>query len=91
MVANHGAKGLAYIKVNDLAAGMNGLQSPILKFLPENVCLEILQRCQAQTGDIIFFGADRFDVVCSALGALRIKIGNDLQFKSRRLAAVVGS
>lgn len=78
VVANHGAKGLAYIKVNDLTAGMNGLQSPILKFLPENICLDILKRCQAQTGDIIFFGADRSDVVCGALGALRIKIGNDL-------------
>lgn len=78
VVANHSAKGLAYIKVNDLTAGVNGLQSPILKFLPEEVCQQILQRCQAQTGDIIFFGADRFDIVCSALGALRIKIGNDL-------------
>lgn len=82
VMANHGAKGLAYIKVNDLNAGMNGLQSPILKFLPEAVCTQILQRCQAQTGDIIFFGADRFDVVCGALGALRIKIGNDLGFNS---------
>ena len=79
VVANHGAKGLAYIKVNDQAAGLEGLQSPILKFLPQTVCQEILRRCQAENGDIIFFGADRFDVVCSALGALRIKIGNDLQ------------
>ncbi len=78
LMANHSAKGLAYIKVNDLSAGMNGLQSPILKFLPEEICREILQRCHAQTNDIIFFGADRFDVVCSSLGALRIKIGNDL-------------
>ena len=79
VTANHGAKGLAYIKVNDRAAGLAGLQSPILKFLPEAVCQEILNRCQAENGDIIFFGADRFDVVCSALGALRIKIGADLQ------------
>lgn len=78
VVANHGAKGLAYIKVNDISAGLNGLQSPILKFLPEEICSQILNRCQAQTGDIIFFGADRFDVVCSALGALRIKIGTDV-------------
>ncbi len=69
-MANHGAKGLAYIKVNDIRAGIEGLQSPILKFLPEHVCFSILDRCQAQTGDIIFFGADRFDVVCSSLGAL---------------------
>ena len=80
VTANHGAKGLAYIKVNDLSAGIAGLQSPILKFLPENSCHEIIKRCQAETGDIIFFGADRFDVVCAALGALRIKIGNDLDF-----------
>ncbi len=80
VTANHGAKGLAYIKVNDLSAGIAGLQSPILKFLPENSCHEIIKRCQAETGDIIFFGADRFDVVCAALGALRIKIGNDLGF-----------
>jgi aspartyl-tRNA synthetase len=80
VTANHGAKGLAYIKVNDLSAGIARLQSPILKFLPENSCHEIIKRCQAETGDIIFFGADRFDVVCAALGALRIKIGNDLNF-----------
>ncbi|MBS0350969.1 MAG: aspartate--tRNA ligase [Proteobacteria bacterium] len=79
VMTNHSAKGLAYIKVNDLSQGFNGLQSPILKFLSEDVCRQILQRCQAQTGDIIFFGADRFDVVCSSLGALRIKIGHDLK------------
>jgi aspartyl-tRNA synthetase len=79
VIANHGAKGLAYIKVNDISAGINGLQSPILKFLPETVCLDILNRCGAANNDIIFFGADRFDTVCSVLGALRIKIGNDLQ------------
>lgn len=78
VVANHSAKGLAYIKVNDLSAKIHGLQSPILKFLPEDICLSILERCQAQSGDIVFFGADRFDVVCSALGALRVKIGTDL-------------
>lgn len=77
-VANHGAKGLAYIKINDIRAGIEGLQSPILKFLPENVCFSILDRCQAQTGDIIFFGAGRFDVVCGSLGALRNKIGADM-------------
>ena len=78
-VAIHGAKGLAYIKINSISSGMDGLQSPILKFLPENAIQEILNLTQAQTGDIIFFGADRYDVVCSSLGALRIKIGNDLK------------
>lgn len=78
VMANHGAKGLAYIKVNESAKGIAGLQSPILKFLPENICLEILKRCQAGDGDIIFFGADRYDVASTSLGALRVKIGNDL-------------
>lgn len=76
-VSNFGAKGLAYIKVNDRAAGINGLQSPILKFFPENVVEEILNRTQAQTGDIVFFGADHHKVVSEALGALRVKLGHD--------------
>lgn len=76
-VAIFGAKGLAYIKVNDSSQGIAGLQSPILKFLPEKTVLEILQRTCAQTGDIIFFGADQAKVVNEALGALRVKIGHD--------------
>ena len=77
-VANYGAKGLAYIKVNDIAKGREGLQSPILKFLPDDVIAAILQRCQAHTGDLIFFGADTKKVVNDALGALRLKLGHDL-------------
>lgn len=76
---NHSAKGLAYIKVVDIQKGVEGLQSPIIKFLPAEVCQQILQRCHAKNGDIIFFGADRFDVVSSSLGALRIKIAHDLK------------
>ncbi len=77
-VGNYGAKGLAYIKVNDLAKGMEGLQSPILKFLPESVVTAILERTQAQEGDLVFFGADKVEVVTQSLGALRIKLGEDL-------------
>lgn len=76
-VGIYGAKGLAYIKVNDRAAGLEGLQSPILKFLPDTVIEEILQRVQATTGDILFFGADQTKVVNEALGALRLKLGQD--------------
>ncbi len=77
-VANYGAKGLAYIKVNDIGKGREGLQSPILKFLPDEVIAAILQRCGAATGDLIFFGADSKKVVNDALGALRLKLGHDL-------------
>ncbi|AFI83483.1 aspartate--tRNA ligase [Methylophaga nitratireducenticrescens] len=77
-VSIYGAKGLAYIKVNDLAAGREGLQSPILKFLPDNVVDAILQRTAAETGDLVFFGADKASVVNESLGALRVKIGHDL-------------
>ena len=77
-VARYGAKGLAYIKVNDRAAGASGLQSPILKFLPETAIAQILDRVGAQTGDVVFFGADTAKIVSDALGALRIKLGVDL-------------
>jgi len=76
-VSIYGAKGLAYIKVNDMAAGAEGLQSPILKFLPEDVVSAILERTGAENGDIIFFGADKATVVNEALGALRVKLGHD--------------
>ncbi len=76
-VARYGAKGLAYIKVNDVAAGRDGLQSPILKFLPDDVVTGIVERTGAKTGDLIFFGADIAHVVNDALGALRVKIGED--------------
>jgi len=74
----YGAGGLAYIKVNDVTrANEEGLQSPVVKFLPEPVLREILARTQAANGDVIFFGADRDKVVNDALGALRAKVGHD--------------
>ena len=76
-VSIYGAKGLAYIKVNDLAAGIEGLQSPILKFLPDEVVIAIMERTGAETGDLVFFGADKSNVVNEALGALRVKVGED--------------
>ncbi|MDD3516950.1 MAG: aspartate--tRNA ligase [Chromatiales bacterium] len=76
-VGRYGAKGLAYIKVNDLTAGREGLQSPILKFLPDTVVVDILNRTGAQTGDLIFFGADKATIVNESLGALRVKLGHD--------------
>lgn len=76
-VGRYGAKGLAYIKVNDLSAGANGLQSPILKFLPDEVAMEIMQRTGAEDGDLVFFGADKTHVVNESLGALRVKLGHD--------------
>lgn len=77
-VGRYGAKGLAYVKVNDLAKGREGLQSPILKFLSDAAVEGILSRTAAATGDLIFFGADRAKVVNDALGALRLKVGGDL-------------
>lgn len=77
-VGIYGAKGLAYIKVNDWSGkGRNGLQSPILKFLPDLAVTEIMSRTQAKDGDVIFFGADKATVVNEALGALRVKLGHD--------------
>ncbi|MFA6698701.1 MAG: aspartate--tRNA ligase [Thiomicrospira sp.] len=75
-VGIYGAKGLAYIKVNDMAAGLDGLQSPIVKFFPDQV-MQILARVGAKDGDIVFFGADNAKIVNEALGALRVKIGLD--------------
>ncbi len=72
----YGAKGLAWIKVNDLAKGREGLQSPIVKNLHDAALTEILKRTGAQTGDLIFFGADKEKVVNDSIGALRIKIGH---------------
>ncbi|MGR8920449.1 MAG: aspartate--tRNA ligase [Gammaproteobacteria bacterium] len=77
-VGVYGAKGLAYIKVNDRAAGIDGLQSPILKFLPPPVVSEVLERTGAVDGDLVFFGADDAGVVNAALGALRDKLAADL-------------
>ena len=72
----YGAKGLAYIKVNDLAKGRDGLQSPIVKNLHDKALAEVLARTGAQNGDLIFFGADKAKIVNDAIGALRIKIGH---------------
>jgi aspartyl-tRNA synthetase len=76
-VAIYGAKGLAYIKVNALAQGLAGLQSPILKFIPEAVVMRLIERVGAVDGDLIFFGADQTRVVNDALGALRLRLGAD--------------
>ena len=72
-VGRYGAKGLAYIKLNE-----DGMQSPILKFLPDPVVSHILARTNAQDGDLIFFGADRTSIVNESMGALRVKLGEDL-------------
>jgi len=76
-VGRYGAKGLAYIKCNDVSQGREGLQSPILKFLPDDAIQVILERTGAETGDLIFFGADKASVVNESLGALRLKVGQD--------------
>ena len=76
-VGIYGARGLAYIKVNERAKGRDGLQSPILKFLPDDVIEEIMQRTGADDGDLVFFGADKAKIVNEALGALRVKLGED--------------
>ena len=81
-VGIYGAKGLAYVKVNDLGQGREGLQSPILKFLPDSAVDGIVTRTGAQNGDLIFFGADRATVVNEAIGALRVKLGHDLGLMS---------
>lgn len=77
-VGIYGAKGLAWLKVNDINAGAEGIQSPVAKFLTPEIISEILSRTQATTGDLIFFGADSYKVVCEAMGALRLKLGEDL-------------
>ncbi|MGH8659472.1 MAG: aspartate--tRNA ligase [Gammaproteobacteria bacterium] len=82
-VAIYGAKGLAYIKVNDRSAGREGLQSPILKFLPDEVLEAVLVRTGAQTGDLVFFGADDARIVNDSLGALRLRLGQDLNLMAK--------
>ncbi|MBD8512460.1 aspartate--tRNA ligase [Photobacterium sp. CAU 1568] len=78
-VGIYGAKGLAWMKVNDRAAGFDGVQSPVAKFLNQDIVAQLLERTQAESGDILFFGADRKNVVDEAMGALRLKLGKDLQ------------
>jgi aspartyl-tRNA synthetase len=73
-VGNYGARGLAWIKVNDKAAGVEGLQSPILKFMPEATVSQLVERLALEDGDIVFFGADKRQIVNDALGALRLKV-----------------
>jgi len=77
-VSRYGAKGLAYIKCNDVAKGREGLQSPIIKFFPDDVLAAIVERTGAADGDLIFFGADKATVVADALGALRVQVGQDM-------------
>ena len=77
-VGIYGAKGLAWAKVNDINAGLEGVQSPIAKFLDEEVWKALAERVKAQTGDILFFGADKWQTTTDAMGALRLKLGRDL-------------
>ena len=77
-VAIYGAKGLAWIKVNDLGEGIDGMQSPIIKFIGEETTLAIMDRLDAENGDIVFFGADTYKIVSEALGALRCRIAADM-------------
>jgi len=86
-VSIYGARGLAYIRINSLDNGMEGLQSPILKFLPEDVVDAILERCGAEVNDIIFFGADRAKIVNDSLGALRNRLAEDLDLYERPWAS----
>ncbi len=81
-VAKYGAKGLAYIKVNDLSKGRDGLQSPIVKFLPDEVLTALLTRLEAANDDVIFFGADKAKIVNESLSALRLKIGEDMKINA---------
>ncbi|VAW83237.1 Aspartyl-tRNA synthetase @ Aspartyl-tRNA(Asn) synthetase [hydrothermal vent metagenome] len=76
-VSIYGAKGLAYIKVNDCSAGRGGLQSPIVKFMDDEVLTALVERAGAKDGDLMFFGADKASIVNEALGALRVKVGHD--------------
>lgn len=82
-VAIYGARGLAYIKVNDRNAGREGLQSPILKFLPDEVLQAVLARTGAESGDLVFFGADDTRIVNESLGALRLRLGQDLNLMAK--------
>jgi aspartyl-tRNA synthetase len=82
-VSIYGAKGLAWIKVNAIETGIEGLQSPIIKFLGDEVTMNIMQRLDAKNGDIVFFGADKSQIVSEALGALRCKVGEDLNLYTK--------
>ena len=83
-VSNYGAKGLAWIKVNSIADGIGGLQSPIIKFLGDEVTMEIMARLEVSDGDIVFFGADKYSIVSESLGALRSRLGEDLDLYTEK-------
>ena len=85
-VSIYGAKGLAWIKVNELENGVNGLQSPIIKFIGEENTMKIMERLEVSNGDIVFFGADKEKIVNEAIGALRIKLGLDLNMLTKEWA-----
>lgn len=87
-VSIYGAKGLAWIKVNELEKGVEGLQSPIIKFIGDDNTLKIMAKLGAQNGDIVFFGADKRKIVCDALGALRCKVAADLNMYTSEWAAL---
>ena len=80
-VSNYGAKGLAYIRVNDIEKGIDGLQSPILKFLDDKVINQLIEKLSLSNGDTVFFGADKKDIVNASLGALRVKMAEDFSLK----------
>ena len=85
-VSQYGAKGLAWVKINALDEGVEGLQSPILKFMPDEVVIALIARVDAKDGDILFFGADSAHVVSDALGALRVRLGHDLNLLTHEWA-----
>tara|TARA_Y100001001_G_scaffold74882_1_gene72857 strand:- start:1075 stop:2862 length:1788 start_codon:yes stop_codon:yes gene_type:complete len=87
-VGIYGAKGLAWIKVNELEKGVEGLQSPIIKFIGDDNTMKIMEKLDAKNGDIVFFGADKTKVVCEALGALRCKVAEDLNMYTSEWAAL---
>ncbi|EGG30916.1 Aspartyl-tRNA synthetase [Aequoribacter fuscus] len=85
-VGIYGAKGLAWVKVNQLAEGVSGLQSPILKFMPDEIVMSLMERIDAKDGDIVFFGAGKRQMVEESMGALRIKVGHDMGAVAARWA-----
>ncbi|MGR6874697.1 aspartate--tRNA ligase [Pseudomonas sp. HK3] len=85
-VGIYGAKGLAWIKVNEIEKGVEGLQSPIIKFIGNDNTMKIMEKIEAKNGDIVFFGADKETIVNEALGALRVKLGLDLNMLSKEWA-----
>ncbi len=85
-VGQYGAKGLAWVKINALTEGLDGLQSPILKFMSDDVVMSLIARVDANDGDILFFGADSAQIVSDALGALRVKLGHDLKLLTQEWA-----